>query len=157
MDEGLQQSTGVEGAEVAVRLKERIIARGHPNITALHYNTLQITKDSSISRRANCVIGVEADKSISELSDEVKRELRAGKELRITLRLPDYGVEEKVRAVGAPSDFSHPTDIVVRKSNYVCSRTLAIKADKAARDLSREMIELLKTPDTLLVFEIVVL
>ncbi len=141
---------------IALRLKERIIARGHPNITALHYNTLQITKEVSISERADCVIGVEADKSISELSEEIKKEIKAGKELKIALRLPDYGIEEEVHAVGAPSDFSHPTDIVVRKSRYVCGRTLAIKADKAAKDLSREMVEFLKLPDTLLVFEIVV-
>jgi hypothetical protein len=149
----------VEGVEITLRprpLKEEIIARGHPNITASHYNTFQITKESSISRQADCVIGVEADKSISELSEEIKKELGAGKELKIILKLPDYGVGEEIHAVGAPSDFSHPTDIVVRKSYYVCSRTLAIKADKAAKDISREMVELLKLPDTLLVFEILV-
>ena len=142
---------------IVVRLKERIIARGHPNITALHYNTFQLTKEKSITRRADCVIGVEADKSISDLPEEIKKEIGAGKALTVILRLPDYGIEEEVHAVGAPSDFSHPTDIVIRKSNYVCSRTLAIKADKAAKDLSREMVELLKLPDTLLVLEIVVL
>jgi len=155
MGQGLQRKPGVEGVEVTLRTKEEIIARGHPNITAFHYNTFQITKESSISRRADCVIGVEADKSISELSEKVKREIRAGKELKIIIRLPDYGVEEEVHAVGAPSDFSHSKDIVVRKSHYVCSRTLSIKADKAAKDLSREMVELLKLPDTLLVFEII--
>lgn len=145
----------MEGVEVT--LKDEIIARGHPNIVAMHYNTFQITKESSISRRADCVVGVEADKSISELSEKIKRKIRAGKELKITLRLPDYGIEEEVHAVGALSDLSHPTDIVVRKSHYVCSRTLAIRADKAAKDLSREMVQLLKLPDTLLVFEIVVM
>lgn len=139
-----------------MRLKEEIIARGHPNITASHYNTLQITRESNISRRADCVIGVQADKSISELSEEIKKAIR-GKKLKIVLRLPDYGIGEEVHAIGAPSDFSHPTDIVVRKSSYVCGRTLAIKADKAAKDISREMVEFLKLPDTLLVFEILVL
>jgi hypothetical protein len=40
----------------------------------------------------------------------------------------------------------HPTDMVVRKSNYVCSRTLAIQADKAACDLSRKLVKKLKNP-----------
>lgn len=157
MGQGLQRKPGVEGVEVTLRLKEEVIARGHPNITASHYNTFQITRERSISRRADCVIGVEADKSISELSEEIRKEIRAGKKLKIALRLPDYGIEEEVHAVGAPSDFSHPGDIVVRKSSYVCSRTLAIKADKAAKDLSREMVDLLKLPDTLLVFEVLIL
>ncbi|MDX1814121.1 MAG: DUF371 domain-containing protein, partial [Candidatus Bathyarchaeia archaeon] len=33
-----------------------------------------------------------------------------------------------------------------RKSDYVCSRTLAIHADKAAQDLSRGLVEKLKNP-----------
>jgi hypothetical protein len=41
---------------------------------------------------------------------------------------------------------THPTDVVVRKSDYFCSRTLAVRADKAASDLSRELVEKLKNP-----------
>jgi len=42
---------------------------------------------------------------------------------------------------------SHPTDIVVRKSDFICHRTLAVKADKAACDLSRALVEKLKNPE----------
>ncbi|MBM4400405.1 MAG: DUF371 domain-containing protein, partial [Crenarchaeota archaeon] len=41
---------------------------------------------------------------------------------------------------------SHPTDMVIRKSDYVCNRTLAVHADKAAQDLSRELVEKLRNP-----------
>jgi len=34
----------------------------------------------------------------------------------------------------------------VRKSGYVCGRTLAVKADKAASDLSRELVEKMQDP-----------
>jgi len=34
----------------------------------------------------------------------------------------------------------------VRKSSYVCSRTLAVKANKAAKDLSRRLVEELRNP-----------
>ena len=37
--------------------------------------------------------------------------------------------------------------MVVRKSNYVCSRTLAVKADKASADLSRSLVQKLKNPE----------
>jgi hypothetical protein len=43
--------------------------------------------------------------------------------------------------------FTHQTDLVVRKSDYVCGRTLAIRADKAASDFSRELVEKLKDPN----------
>jgi len=50
-----------------------------------------------------------------------------------------------VKARGSPKlTFTHSTDLVVRKSSYVCGRTLAIKADKSANDLSRELIEKLR-------------
>jgi hypothetical protein len=34
----------------------------------------------------------------------------------------------------------------VRKSDYICGRTLAIRADKAAKDLSRKLVEELRNP-----------
>ncbi|MBC7111709.1 MAG: DUF371 domain-containing protein, partial [Methanothermobacter sp.] len=34
----------------------------------------------------------------------------------------------------------HPTDIVCRKSDYICSRTLMIRADKAACDLDENLV-----------------
>lgn len=39
---------------------------------------------------------------------------------------------------------SHPSDIVVRRSDYVCDRTLAVGADKAAVDLSRDLVDELR-------------
>jgi hypothetical protein len=36
--------------------------------------------------------------------------------------------------------------MVVRKSSYVCARTLAVKADKAAADLSRDIVQKLRDP-----------
>jgi len=41
---------------------------------------------------------------------------------------------------------THPTDMVIRKSDYICNRTLAIRADKSANDLPRELVEKLKNP-----------
>lgn len=43
-------------------------------------------------------------------------------------------------------ELSHPTDIVCRKSSYICQRTLMIDADKAACDVPRRMVEMLKDP-----------
>jgi len=43
--------------------------------------------------------------------------------------------------------FLSQKDLVVRKSNYVCDRTLMIFSNKAAADLSRELIKRLKNPN----------
>ena len=50
------------------------------------------------------------------------------------------------------SDFS----MVIRKSDYVDGRTLAIKANKAAKDIKRELIEKLKNPGQRAVVELIV-
>ena len=40
----------------------------------------------------------------------------------------------------------HPKDIVLRKSAFACTRTLAINCDKASSDIPREMIHVLQNP-----------
>ena len=42
----------------------------------------------------------------------------------------------------------HPTDIVLRKSAFTCSRTIAINCDKASDDIPRTMIKKLQNPKT---------
>ena len=37
------------------------VCRGHPNVTATHDKTLELTRDADISRRATCVLGVASD------------------------------------------------------------------------------------------------
>jgi len=66
---------------------------------------------------------------------------------RIIVIIEADGEKEVVEAWGSPRlTFTHPTDLVVRKSDYVCGRTLAIRAEKAANDLSRRLVEKLRNP-----------
>ena len=41
---------------------------------------------------------------------------------------------------------THPDDIVIRKSTFVCPRTLSIKCDKSSDSIPRDMIKLLQNP-----------
>jgi len=134
-------------------MRATVIAWGHPNITARHRTTLEITKEKSLTLKGDCIVGVKADRSISELPQEVKESLREGKIARVTLYLPAYGFKEEIIGYGSPHlTFQHLADIVVRKSQYVCGRTIIVKANKAASDIDREMISLLKDPSTELHF-----
>ena len=123
-----------------------IFARGHENIQATHKTTFEITKEPTLTKRADCIIAVEATKGVADLPLEFKEAARK-KDAQITITIEAGELKEKVRAKGSPRLlFTHPTDLVVRKSDYVCGRTLAIMADKAANDLSRKLIE--KTQDS---------
>lgn len=130
-------------------------AKGHGNVLGNHKTTFEVTKETHLTKRGDCIVGVCADKSICELSEDFKKSLKNNNaKLEILLKIPGTGFEEKVTASGSPElTFTHTTDIVVRKSSFICARTLAINADRAASDFSREFIEKLKNDDAELVVE----
>lgn len=138
-----------------MKVMEKIEAWGHPNITALHKTTLEITKDENLTRRGNCIIGVKANKAIRDLDDNLKKLLKTGYKAKIILELPQYGVRDEVEGFGHEKmTFEHIRDIVIRKSNFICGRTLLIKANKSAFEIDREVIKLLKDSSTQLLFVI---
>lgn len=118
-----------------------IFAHGHENIQATHETTFEITKEPTLTKRGDCIIAVEATNGAADLPLEFKEAARK-KSAQITITIEAGELKEIVRAKGSPRLlFTHPTDLVVRKTDYVCGRTLAIKADKAASDLSRKLVE----------------
>ncbi|MEM0057635.1 MAG: DUF371 domain-containing protein [Candidatus Bathyarchaeia archaeon] len=129
-----------------MRAVEVIKAFGHENIRATHRTTLEITKEKVLSVRGDCIIAVSANKGFTEFKPEFKELLRKDG-ARVTLLIDAGGIVERVYASGCSKlVLAHPTDLVVRKSDYICDRTLAIRADKAACDLSRGLIAALQNP-----------
>lgn len=123
-------------------------------VSARHRTTFMITKDEALGPRGDCVIGVGAERSAAELDPELKRLALTAGPVVIVLRAG--GVCDEVRAWGHPSlTLRHPTDIVVRKSRFICDRTLAIGANKGAAELSRELVAALRKPTTELEMEII--
>ena len=133
-------------------MSERVISYGHPNVTGKHRTTVEVTKEPSISIRADCIIGVNSDKGMKELSEEFKT-LAKNKEtiIEVTIRAGEF--DDTIRGRGHPDlTFTHETDIVTRKSDFICNRTLMINADKACIDLNHELVKKLKNPDQKLEF-----
>lgn len=129
-----------------MKINEVILAYGHENVRATHKSTLEITKEPYLSKRGDCIIAVSANKAVADLSSNFRRSLLMGN-VRVFVTIEVEGLYEVIGAFGSPRlILTHPTDTVIRKSSYICSRTLAIQADKAACDLSRELVERLKNP-----------
>jgi hypothetical protein len=127
-------------------VREVIFGYGHENIQATHRTTLEFTKDKHLSKKGDCVVTVAADKALADLSAEFKENLRKP-HAKLTILIEFDGFIEQVNAHGSPRlILTHPTDMVIRKSDYGCNRTLAIHADKAAQDLPRDFVEKLKNP-----------
>lgn len=130
----------------SVESKEIIHGHGHENISAKHETTVEITKESSLSQRGDCIIAVAADRAVQDLTQEFKRRLRKDN-ARIIVRIEVDGMSETIIARGdSRLTLDHPMDAVIRKSGYVCKRTLAVYADKSASDLSRELVKKMQDP-----------
>jgi len=138
---------------------EVVRAWGHPNVKAEHPTTFEVTRERWLTSKGDCIIAVGADKAARDLGREFKEAARRpGAEITIVIEVPSHGVEEVVRAEGHPAlTFEHPTDMVVRKSYFVCGRTVAVGADKAARDLSRELVRALRERGTRVIIRLEVL
>jgi hypothetical protein len=129
-----------------LQINEVVFACGHKNILATHKTTFEITKENALSKKGDCIIAVSASKSLKNLSCEFKENLRK-ENAKLTILIEAGEVSEVLTASGSPHlILTHSTNMVVRKSDYICNRTLAVKADKAADDLSRKLVEKLRDP-----------
>jgi hypothetical protein len=128
-------------------LSDTIHAKGHHNILATHKTTLQITKDHQISKRADCIVAVSADKSLCNLASDVKTALSSNTaKMQLTIRAGH--MSEVITGFGnANLSLSDTDDMVVRKSAFISGRTLMVGSNKAARDLDRTFVEKLKKPE----------
>ena len=118
----------------------KIKARGHENVLSLHKSTFEITKDKDLSLAGDCIIGLDIDKSMEDFPDEFKEKL-ANDDTKVIVELRTPNASDTIEGYGHHDlTLSHPTDIVCRKSTFVCSRTLMIKSNKAAIDLNRDLI-----------------
>jgi len=135
--------------------REVIHCRGHENVKATHRSTLEITTEDFLTPRGDCIICVSADKALSDLSEDFKKALRKGARLRVVIRAGDLA--DELTAYGSPElKLESPVSMVIRKSNYVDGRTLAIRADKSAKDIKRELVELLRNPETRVTVELII-
>ncbi len=127
-------------------IKEVVFGYGHENLQATHKTTLEITKNTYLSKRGDCIVAVAADEATADLTDRFKDNLRKPN-AKLTITIDADGITDQVQAQGSPRlILAHPMDMVIRKSDYVCNRTLAVHADKAAYDISRTLVEKLKNP-----------
>lgn len=144
-----------EKAKLDLRIAEIIQASGHPKIRATHKTTLEITKDAQVTERGDCIVATHASKGAADLSPEFSK-LVKNNSARVTLTIK---VADRSETIAGRGDrrlaLSHPTDLVARKSNYVCTRTVMVQADKSASDLSREFLRALRDPSSTITVEIV--
>lgn len=121
-------------------MEEVVHARGHPNVTARHGSTFEVTADDDLTPAGDCILGVSADRTPADFDPGFVRACRD----------PDATIEATLRAAGATAtvrghghpDLSFRSDrsLVGRTSAYVDERTVLVGADAAAGDLDRGLV-----------------
>ncbi len=128
-------------------MEEEITFYGHKNILSLHPRTIEVTKDPNLTKNGDCIIGVSANKACDDLNISVKKKLRTN-DTFVKMKIIVDQVEFELAGIGNTDlSISHKHDIVLRKSNYADSRTLAISCDKSAIDIPRDLVNLLTVSD----------
>ena len=103
--------------------------------------------DHHLTLNGDCIIGVKANKACCDIRDDIKQKLRTNNTyVEFQLIVEPYTIT--IIGLGnSELKLDHKHDIVMRKSNFICSRTICLNSNLAAVDLPRQMVDLLRDPD----------
>ena len=137
-------------------VQDEVTFYGHPNVQSLHGKTIEITKEEHLTLRGDCIIGVRASKACADLDETLRRRLCSdGSVVEI-----DVMVGNKSFVINGMGDMrltlQNPHDIVIRKTNFVCPRTMSVRCDRASSDVPRDMVRMLQDKDARGIFRITV-
>ncbi|MFA4825304.1 MAG: DUF371 domain-containing protein [Methanoregula sp.] len=131
--------------------QEIIHCRGHPLVSGNHPTTFEVTAESHLTSTGNCIIGIAADKGCAGLSSEFKKVL-SHDDARLLTRLACGESEVEIHSRGSSQfTLTHPTDMVWRRSGFVCGRTIGIHSDRVAATLPDALIKNLIAEKTMIV------
>lgn len=134
---------------------ETVSAYGHENILCTHSTTIEITKEKSLTKKGNCIMGIDASKGCFDLNNNLKKKILNGNKIKITLILEDF--QDSFFGFGNKDlRLLDKNDMVFRKSNFICDRTVLINCTKSSLEINRKLIKKLKIPGKKLsiIFEI---
>ena len=129
-------------------MKIEIPFSGHKNILSLHKKTIEITKESELTINGDCIIGTNSSLACIDLPEKFKKKIQNPDSTIVFTIMTD---EHSFSVSGKGSEkltLKHTSDIVLRKSAFTCSRTIAIKCDKASDDIPRTIVKKLQDPKT---------
>jgi hypothetical protein len=131
--------------------QEFVRCRGHPLVLGTHPTTFEVTREDHLTENGNCIIGIGADKGCAGLSAPF-RSVLSHDDAVLQTRLECGGVIVRITSRGsARMMLDHPSDMVWRRSTFVCGRTIGILSDTVAKTLPEELIRNLVSGKEMLV------
>lgn len=118
---------------------------GHPNILANHVKTIEFTKESELSERGDCIIGVSSTFELEKLKE-------FNKKIKLLVEVEDPDSNELLRSefkAIVNKNFNSDEELVLRKSHFDSERTFAKNLNRGANHLDRRIVEILREhPET---------
>jgi hypothetical protein len=119
---------------------ESIIAFGHVNVSCIHKSTIEITKENELTSRGTCVLGINSSKACSDLDLKLKSKIWDGAKIEVEIQVGEY--QDNFYGFGSNLlPLSHEFDMVFRKSDFICDRTVLINCSKSANELNRDLVK----------------
>lgn len=116
-------------------------AWGDQKITSRHRTTLEITKEGVKTGYGDCIVATRSEVGLRDLPEGLKREAKVDG-VAMALVLEAGGIRQLIRGRGSPAlTFESDHEMVIRKSGYVCGRTLMVHANKSAAELEKSYVE----------------
>ncbi|MCB9361995.1 DUF371 domain-containing protein [Candidatus Woesearchaeota archaeon] len=123
-------------------MKYTFTCKGHENLLGTHRNTFEFTKDKHLTKKGDCIVGVEADFVLDKLTPFLTKD-----DMVITIVVNSLTWSCKC----TPNKAFHSNhEIVCRRGDFDSKRTLGLRCDKAAIDIPRELLEPMKNPSTVM-------
>jgi hypothetical protein len=123
-----------------LKILEHIEAQGHQNILCTHSSTIELTKDLTLTLNGDCILGINSAKACADLSKSLIEYIQKGGKVLVEIKCE--GIIDTFYGFGHKDlSLSHTNDIVFRKSDYKCNRTILINCTKSAYEIDRKLIE----------------
>ncbi len=119
---------------------EEIVAFGHVNVSCIHNSTIEITKENYLTSKGTCVLGINSSKACSDLDLKLKQKIWDGARIEVVIQVEDF--KDNFHGFGSKLlPLSHESDLVFRKSDFICDRTVLINCSKSSSDLNRNLVK----------------
>lgn len=125
-------------------ITDKVQAWGHINIRATHRSTIEVTRDDYLTPRGDCIVGIKADKGLVDINPELRDIIRRDYSLVIVVLMVDEYIDLVIGMGSSRLTLGSRSKMIIRRSTHIDDSTLMIKANKAAIDLDRKLIDRLK-------------
>jgi hypothetical protein len=107
--------------------------------------------EEALTKNGHCIIGTASDKGAAGLLPYF-RDVLCHDDAELVTTLACEGIEVSVHSCGSSAMIlDHPTDLVWRKSRFLCGRTIGISSDHVAATLPKELLARLRAGRPLVV------